>query len=183
MGIEEDRDLVAAYRKPKGGSWVVVGLIMVGLAVVGYIVLGMQGMTHRSAGGGGGMAGMAGMTVGTSSPPSDPRSLSPEEFEVRSAAVGAIVINVHVPFEGEIAGTDAFIPYDQVATGIPKLTSDRTAEILLYCKTGRMSSIAMNELVDLGYTNVSELAGGIDAWLTTAREVLSEPSTVQSTSG
>jgi phage shock protein E len=138
----------------------------------------MPGMTHRSTGGGGGMAGMAGMSNGVESAPSDPRSLSPEEFEARSAEVGAIVVNVHVPYEGEIAGTDAFVPYDQVATGIPKLAPDTASKILLYCKTGRMSSIAMKQLADLGYTNVFELAGGLDAWRMTEREVVSAPPSV-----
>lgn len=74
------------------------------------------------------------------------------------------LINVHVPYEGEIEGTDLFIPFDQVEQQRGALPSDTGARIVLYCRTGRMSATAAETLVRLGYTDVWNLAGGMVAW-------------------
>ncbi len=73
-------------------------------------------------------------------------------------------VNVHIPYEGEIASTDAQIPYDQTAQQIRHYPADKSAKIVLYCRSGRMSDIAARELVKAGYTNVWNLAGGMAAW-------------------
>jgi len=75
-----------------------------------------------------------------------------------------VLVNVHVPYEGEIEGTDAFIPYDQIADRLDELPGDRTAALLVYCRTGRMSAIAAETLVRFGYSDVRELDGGFEAW-------------------
>ena len=73
-------------------------------------------------------------------------------------------VNVHIPYEGEIKNTDAFIPYDKIANNLDKLPKDKTAKIVLYCQSGRMSKIAAQELVRFGYTRVSYLSGGMTDW-------------------
>ena len=85
----------------------------------------------------------------------------------------SFVINVHVPYEGEIEGTDAFIPFDEIA-GDDRLPADKEAEILLYCRSGRMSAEAATTLVDEGYTNVYELQGGMNAWEAAGRKIVSK---------
>ncbi len=73
-------------------------------------------------------------------------------------------VNVHIPYAGEIAGTDAFVPYDQVREQLHLLPAKKNAKIVLYCMSDRMSTIAAKTLVELGYTNVWNLQGGMAGW-------------------
>jgi len=75
-----------------------------------------------------------------------------------------LFVNTHIPYEGEIAGTDAFIPYNELEQYADQLPADKDARIVLYCRSGRMSEIAAAALVQQGYTQVYELDGGMIAW-------------------
>lgn len=74
------------------------------------------------------------------------------------------LINVHIPFEGNLPKTDLSIPYDTIGQNLDKLLDDKAAKIVLYCRSDRMSTIAAAELVKLGYTNIWNLDGGMVAW-------------------
>jgi len=74
------------------------------------------------------------------------------------------LINVHIPYEGELPQTDAFIPYEEVEKHLDKLPRSRDAKIVLYCMSGRMSAIAAETMVRLGYRNVWNLKEGMREW-------------------
>ncbi len=77
---------------------------------------------------------------------------------------GIFLVNTHVPYAGEIAGTKAFIPYNETASRLSQFPADKDVKIVLYCRSGRMSEIAARALALAGYTNVFNLSGGMIAW-------------------
>ena len=77
---------------------------------------------------------------------------------------GFTLINVHIPLEGNIAETDAEISFNDVESYLNLLPADKDAKIVLYCRSGGMGNTASQTLVDLGYTDVSNLEGGYNAW-------------------
>jgi rhodanese-related sulfurtransferase len=54
------------------------------------------------------------------------------------------------------------IPEYEIADRAEKELPNKDQLILVYCRSGRRSKIAAQELVKLGYTNVKEFGGIID---------------------
>ncbi|WP_287417923.1 rhodanese-like domain-containing protein [Oceanithermus sp.] len=77
---------------------------------------------------------------------------------------GFVLLNVHVPYAGEIPGTDLLLPYNRLPEFADRLPQDKTTPIVLYCRSGAMSRMAAKTLVQMGYTRVYDVPGGMNAW-------------------
>jgi len=76
-----------------------------------------------------------------------------------------LLFDVHIPEQKHIEGTDQFAPFYKVDTYLEHLPTDKNAPIYLYCKSGPMANWAARTLFDMGYTNIYNLEGGMDAWI------------------
>lgn len=56
------------------------------------------------------------------------------------------------------------IPVAELAGRISELDSVKNSPILVYCRSGNRSGVASRLLKKAGFTNVSNLQGGITAW-------------------
>ena len=77
---------------------------------------------------------------------------------------GYIIIDARTQEEydqGHIPGA-VLIPEYEIADRAEKELPDKNQLILVYCRSGRRSKIAAEELLKLGYTNVKEFGGIID---------------------
>ena len=61
------------------------------------------------------------------------------------------------------------IPYEEITQRISEVTTEKDAEIYLYCRSGRRSGIAKTALDEAGFTHVVN-AGGLEDALKKAAE-------------
>lgn len=84
----------------------------------------------------------------------------PEQLREQLRA-GAALVDVRTPEEfrqGHLSGATN-VPLDQIRRLAPRAFPDKTRPLLLYCRSGRRSELALQELRSLGYTNVWNLGG------------------------
>ena len=87
-----------------------------------------------------------------------------EAKRIMDTEVGYVIVDARTESEyaeGHINGA-ILIPEYEVAEKAESLIEDKSTLILVYCRSGRRSKIAAEELVKLGYTNVKEFGGIID---------------------
>lgn len=111
---------------------------------------------------------------------STPRSTSGDGYKIiNSSELKAMMedkdftlINVHIPYAGDIPGTDMSIPYNEIGE---KLDLPKDSRIVLYCRSGSMSRTAAGKLTELGYTNIFDLKDGMIGWQQAGNEIISTP--------
>jgi sulfur-carrier protein adenylyltransferase/sulfurtransferase len=107
-----------------------------------------------------GVAGAAGPAPAGTAP-----EVSPEELRDELAGPEPpMLVDVREPNEWEIVHlADAhLIPQGQLPDRLGELTHAK--RLVLYCRSGARSARATRLLLDLGFTDVRSLAGGITAW-------------------
>ena len=91
-------------------------------------------------------------------------SITPSIFADMLESKDFTLIDVHIPEQNHIAGTDSFIPYNQIENNINQLPKDKSAKLVVYCRSGSMSRAASYQLAEMGYTDVYDLIGGKNAY-------------------
>ena len=82
------------------------------------------------------------------------------------------VLNVHTPYEEKIEGTDAVIEdWQNIRLYQDRLPKDKNTPVAVYCRSGRMSASAAQQLKELGYKNIYDLKGGMIAWKESGRAI------------
>lgn len=75
-----------------------------------------------------------------------------------------IIVDVRTPqefAEGYIQGA-VNIPDTEIEATAEELLTDKSAKIVVYCRSGRRSALAAATLSELGYTDVYDLGGILD---------------------
>ena len=91
-------------------------------------------------------------------------AVSVQELQMMLEDKDFTMINVHIPWQGDIEQTDLRLAYDQILDEQGQLPPDKNQKILVYCLTSGMAKIAVESLLDLGYSNLWILEGGTTAW-------------------
>lgn len=81
--------------------------------------------------------------------------------KIEKVSENAIVIDVRTTQEfqsGHIKGA-INIPYEVIGRKIKQVTEKKDQEVILYCRSGRRSGIALKTLTKLGYANAKNVGG------------------------
>ena len=84
--------------------------------------------------------------------------------EIMDTQEGYIILDTRTQEEydtGHIPGA-MVLPHDEVLKKAETVLPDKSQLILVYCRSGRRSKLAAEDLVKLGYTNFREFGGIID---------------------
>ena len=81
------------------------------------------------------------------------------------AAAGSILIDVRTSVEWQSEHLEGAlnIPYDKIAEKIGQAVPDKKTKVILYCRTGRRSGIALETLKKIGYEDVTNLINAKEA--------------------
>ncbi len=91
--------------------------------------------------------------------------LTPDELHQIMQKQDVFLVDVHVPEQRHIKGTDLFVPFHKIKENLDKFPKDKRTPIYLYCQGGPMGNTAAKTLFEAGYKKIYNLQGGQDAWL------------------
>ncbi len=92
------------------------------------------------------------------------KNITVDELNDKMEDEGLFLVDVHIPEQPRIKGTDLFVSYLDVKESADKFPADKDGTIVLYCRGGGMSIDASLDLIEMGYTDVYNVAGGAEAW-------------------
>ena len=140
------------------------------LALLAALVLGACGAQPASEGTADG-APSAGASLGSASLP---QTVSVTEAAAMRDA-GALVLDVREPDEwvaGHVPGA-ALIPLGELAARVAEVPRDR--DVVVVCRSGNRSAQGRDILLGAGYTSVTSMAGGMNDWAGSGRQVVEGP--------
>lgn len=101
-------------------------------------------------------------------------TIDPTGFEARLGEEGAQLLDVRTSDEFEVGHLAEARNLDwtngDLKAAVPQL--DKTKPVLLYCASGRRSAAAREYLLEQGFADVVDLAGGIGAWTNAGKPVV-----------
>lgn len=95
------------------------------------------------------------------------KEISPEVFNAMlqlKKSNGFFLLGIQGKQNEKIAGTDAFIFYDQIMEKKDILPSDKNKMIVIYSEDGKAGKSAARKLVLIGFNNVFHLKGGMEVF-------------------
>lgn len=72
--------------------------------------------------------------------------------------------------EGHVPGA-VNIPHDELESRLPEIAAERGADVVVYCRSGRRSEIALDLLARAGFERLHHLEGDYLAWSAADRPV------------
>jgi len=97
----------------------------------------------------------------------NPKHVNVMEFQkLINEVPGAVVVDVRTPQEfgaGHLQGA-ILLPVQVLDTKATQVLQDKNAPYFVYCRSGNRSEVAVNMLKKMGYTNVTNMLGGIIDW-------------------
>ena len=93
------------------------------------------------------------------------QQITASDAKVLIGTTGVTLLDVRTQEEFDEAHIDGatLLPYDSITAESVGLPTDKSATVIVYCRSGRRSAIAAETLSSLGYTHVYDL-GGIQSW-------------------
>ena len=89
-----------------------------------------------------------------------------EVMRLRETHPATVLIDCREPNEwnlGHVPGA-VFIPRGILESNV-EAAVPRTAKVVIYCASGNRSALATETLLQMGYTDVSSMSGGIRGWV------------------
>ena len=150
------------------------GFLAGGALVIAVLLVGV-GWVIASGNGGSGSAAAQGTVIQGNG--GHWTNISVGQLDTMLKAKDFTFLNVKTPYIGEIEGTDLYIPFTDLAARKAELPADKAAKIVVYCRSGNESAVASQTLLDLGYTDILNLDGGMNAWTAAGHQIVQKPRT------
>lgn len=87
-----------------------------------------------------------------------------EAMDIINEGGNIVILDVRTEEEYSVSHIEnsILLPHDEILEKAEDVLVDKDATILIYCRSGRRSALAAQDLIDLGYKSVYDFGGIID---------------------